>query len=87
MLRARLTSKGQVTIPVEVRRRLDLQAGDELIFEPDAQGIRLLALKRKRLSEFYAMLPVSRPYPGKERVREEVSDKLAHELLNKEHRG
>ena len=30
----RVTSKGQVTIPVEIRRALDLEAGDGLLFEP-----------------------------------------------------
>lgn len=28
-----VTIKGQVTIPVDIRRRLDLQAGDQVVFE------------------------------------------------------
>jgi len=36
-----LRSKGQVTIPKEVRDRLGLQAGDRLVFRFDATG-RLL---------------------------------------------
>jgi len=31
--RARMTSKGQVTVPVEVRRALGIEAGDMLVFE------------------------------------------------------
>lgn len=31
--RAKVTSKGQVTIPVEVRRALGIEQGDQLIFE------------------------------------------------------
>ncbi len=31
--RARVTSKGQVTVPVEVRRGLGIQEGDVLVFE------------------------------------------------------
>lgn len=29
---ATLTSKGQVTVPVKVRRRFDMKEGDELVF-------------------------------------------------------
>lgn len=32
---SRITAKGQVTIPVAVRRALDLEVGDEVIFELD----------------------------------------------------
>ncbi|MGH9065172.1 MAG: AbrB/MazE/SpoVT family DNA-binding domain-containing protein [Acidimicrobiales bacterium] len=32
---ARITAKGQVTIPAAVRRALDLDVGDEVIFEVD----------------------------------------------------
>jgi AbrB family looped-hinge helix DNA binding protein len=31
--RARMTSKGQITVPVEVRRALGVEAGDTLVFE------------------------------------------------------
>ncbi len=31
--RARMTSKGQVTVPVEIRRALDVGEGDTLVFE------------------------------------------------------
>lgn len=29
---ARITTKGQITIPLEIRRRLDLKKGDKIIF-------------------------------------------------------
>jgi antitoxin PrlF len=38
---ATITSKGQVTIPREVRRILGVRAGDKLIFENDEAGIRV----------------------------------------------
>ena len=37
-----LTIKGQVTIPVEVRRRLGLQPGDHIGFVVDGNGVRLV---------------------------------------------
>lgn len=35
---ARLTSKGQVTVPVEVRRLLGLDEGDSLLFRVEGHG-------------------------------------------------
>jgi AbrB family looped-hinge helix DNA binding protein len=39
---AKVTSKGQVTVPVEIRRFLGVKPGEHLRFEPQADGIRLL---------------------------------------------
>lgn len=38
---ARVTSKGQVTIPRQVRLALRIRAGDTLIFETDEEGVRI----------------------------------------------
>jgi AbrB family looped-hinge helix DNA binding protein len=38
----RVTSKGQVTIPLEVRRRLGITPGSEVDFELDERGARLV---------------------------------------------
>lgn len=44
---ARVTAKGQVTIPKKIRRRLGIKAGDELEFVEDREGVRI----RKRVQE------------------------------------
>lgn len=36
VVRARITSKGQVTIPAAVRRQLRVGSGDEVVFEFDS---------------------------------------------------
>jgi AbrB family looped-hinge helix DNA binding protein len=38
---AKITSKGQVTVPLEVRQMLGVRAGDKLMFENDENGIRV----------------------------------------------
>lgn len=38
---ARITSKGQITIPREVRRTLGVRAGDSVVFESDGRGVRV----------------------------------------------
>jgi AbrB family looped-hinge helix DNA binding protein len=38
---ATITSKGQITVPREVRRILGVRAGDKLMFENDETGIRV----------------------------------------------
>lgn len=42
-LSAKLSSKGQVVIPVDIRKRLGLSQGSVLRFQMDADGVRLLA--------------------------------------------
>ena len=45
MSKAKVTSKGRVTIPIDVRARLGLRPGDEIEFVQDRSGFRI----RKRV--------------------------------------
>jgi len=53
---ATLTSKGQVTVPREVRQRLGLTAGSLLDFVPDDTGYRVTARLRS-IDDLFAILP------------------------------
>ncbi len=44
---AKITSKGQITVPREVRRLLGVRPGDRLAFESDGKSIRLRPVHRK----------------------------------------
>ena len=59
--RARITSKGQVTIPAPVREQLGLRTGDEIAFEP--KTLRFSATPRPKLSELYGILAPDGPMP------------------------
>jgi len=56
--RSRVTSKGQVTLPVVLRRRLGIEAGDDLVFEETPSGIAVQVVHRHRLGDFLGALPV-----------------------------
>lgn len=84
MSTARVTSKGQVTIPADVRRALKIDQGDDLVFEVTSErSVQLRVLKRQRLSELYGSLPASRPFPGKDEIREAVGRELGKKLQEK----
>lgn len=84
MNRAKVTFKGQVTIPKEVRNSLDIKEGDSVIFVIGEDHAVLKPLKKKSLKDFYGVFPAIRPHPGMETVRKEVHHKLAKHLLGKE---
>lgn len=44
---ARITSKGQITVPREVRRVLGVRAGDRLLFESDGKDVRVRPVRNK----------------------------------------
>ena len=50
---AKITSKGQITVPREVRRALGVQAGDHLVFESISDEVRVRALKTKSAFSTY----------------------------------
>jgi antitoxin PrlF len=57
---AKITSKGQITIPAEVRRSLGVAEGDMLIFEKEGDAIRVLP-KRAGTSPFAKYQGIGNP--------------------------
>lgn len=64
---AKMTSKGQVTVPREIRRRLGVRTGDRLLFEEDGKGVRVTAVKKESPFEKYA--GIGNPGIGKGRKK------------------
>ncbi len=44
---AKITSKGQITVPLAIRRALGVGAGDVLLFEEDKTGVRVRPVRAK----------------------------------------
>jgi AbrB family looped-hinge helix DNA binding protein len=76
----RLTSKGQVTVPVAVRYALGLAPGDEVVFAvEDGRGVLRRALTLEQLAGAFPLAP----RPGAhvlERLLVEGDDALVHEV-------
>jgi antitoxin PrlF len=51
-----MSSKGQVTIPREVRERLGLQAGDKIAWSLLSNGTVVVRPKTRRLTDLVGML-------------------------------
>jgi AbrB family looped-hinge helix DNA binding protein len=52
----KLSSKGQVVIPEEIRRRLGLEAGVQFVVVGEGDVVVLKALKAPTMSDFKALL-------------------------------
>jgi AbrB family looped-hinge helix DNA binding protein len=80
MSTATITSKGQVTIPTDIRTAFQLNAGDKLIFVTQGEQLLVIPVRRRRLSELGGILRSSQPYLGHEEERRIAADALAAEL-------
>jgi antitoxin PrlF len=79
---ATITSKGQVTIPKEVREKLGLRAGDQLDFqvEPDG-GLRATPVSRK-VDQVFGMLS-SKSRSGKALSSADIAEGLRRALAKR----
>ena len=77
MQKAKITFKGQVTIPKNIRNALAIQEGDSVIFSVEGDHAVVRPVKRKALVDFYGSFPATKPFPGMEAVRKEVHEKIA----------
>ena len=70
MTTATLTSKGQITIPKEVRERLGVEAGDRLEFVEEEKGVYKVVAATRDVKHLKGMVPAPRrPVPVEEMNR------------------
>lgn len=50
---AKITSKGQITLPLEVRRLLGVRPGDRVLFETNKDGVRVRPVRAESPFERY----------------------------------
>ncbi|MGH7778307.1 MAG: AbrB/MazE/SpoVT family DNA-binding domain-containing protein [Candidatus Binataceae bacterium] len=75
-----LTSKGQTTIPQEIRKRLKLRPGDRILYRVARDGQVILTPRKKGdIKRLYGLLA-----PAKRRVTvEEMNDSIAEAVCQR----
>lgn len=77
MSHAKVTSKGQITIPKRVREELGIRVGDVVTFLLRDDHALLRPIHRTSLRELHGALPATRPFPGRDEVRRQVREERA----------
>lgn len=81
-LSGNMTEKGQVTIPLAVRRLLDLKPRDRVTFRITKERVELLPASMSLEKAFGAVQPLSKPEDWKE-ARRRVREERIHRRLGK----
>lgn len=63
MVVARMSSKGQIVIPAQIRRQVGLSAGDAVVIDTDESGTELRLRKAEMADRFTAFLTPGTPPP------------------------
>ncbi len=74
MSEARLSSKGQITVPRDIRERLKLKRGDKLLFRIADNGQVVMEVAKHHIGELYGLLRRK----GGEPVSVEAMDEAIH---------
>ena len=86
MTSATVTSKGQVTIPVEIREKLKIEAGDQLIFFTDFGGALQVHVRRPRAGAGRGMFKVAGPPATLGEIDAAIGEAVAEETAPKPRR-
>ncbi len=75
-----LTSKGQITVPVEIRKQMGLRMGDQLVFtKVPGTGSYALSRKARSVKSLVGMFKSNRPAPTSEEIDEAIGEQIAIE--------
>jgi AbrB family looped-hinge helix DNA binding protein len=71
---ARITSKGQITVPYEIRRALGVRPGDRLLFENSGNKVVVHPVRTKSPFEKYQGIGIPGVARGRKAVLRRVRD-------------
>lgn len=76
-----VTTKGQVTVPLEIREKLKLKPGDKIIYQDTQEGILLKPVKRNMLTDFGFLEGKQKSKKSLDLIRKELRKKIAERAL------
>lgn len=77
---AKLTSKGQITIPKEIRQELDLRAGDQVSIMMDGSG-KALMRKALRVEDLFGRFPTNGVTSTIEELKEAAQEEAVEQVM------
>lgn len=87
MSAATVTSKGQVTLPADIRREFDLQAGDRLVFFRALSGDLRCHISRKRAGAGRGSIKAKGESIDRDSIGQAVADGVAERVGPKSKRS
>ena len=79
---SRISSRGQIVIPMEIRKMLGLGEGDHLTFIAEKNGeVKVEFVKRQRISELFGILKTHKSFKPVDEIRKEAYEKIAQKEL------
>lgn len=82
---SRISSRGQIVIPMEIRKMLGIGEGDYLTFIAEKNGeIKVEVAKRQHISELFGILKTHKSFRPVDEIRKEAYEKIAHKELKEE---
>lgn len=67
-----MTSKGQLTVPKEVRDALGLKPGDKVVLTPTGDGYSARLCKKRPITEMFGLLPTNGVHATLEEIEEGI---------------
>jgi AbrB family looped-hinge helix DNA binding protein len=83
---ATITSKGQITLPAELRKAWDLKPGDQIAFEPPEAESSVIEPRRRR-SIFERIDEFKLPSLGRPLTQEDIEDSISEAMDEQEERS
>src|SRR5665647_425474 len=79
---SRISSRGQIVIPMEIRKKLGIGEGDHLTFIAEKNGeVKVEVVKRQHITELFGILKTHKSFKPVDEIRKEVYEKMAQKEL------